>query len=228
MALPAVALSAAAVVAVGQAAVAQVSCVDAARAGARAAARGDSASRVQQVTREAAGGAGAVVDVATSSASVTVAVHRRVHLVLPHGPVVTVGARASAETEAGVGVAADRGSATVLATALVALAAALAVLLAGLTSAVVARHRAASAADLAALAAASTLSRSPDAACTAAERVAQRNGARISQCAVGETSVDVSVRVRPAGPAGRLGAAIGRARAGHGPRGTGGGSQGWR
>ncbi|MGN6613310.1 MAG: Rv3654c family TadE-like protein [Angustibacter sp.] len=229
VALPAVALSAAAVVAVAQAAVAQVSCVDAARAGARAAARGDSASRVQQLTHEAAGGAGAVVDVGASGTGVTVAVHRRVHLVLPHGPAITVRARASAEAEPGVGAAGDRGSATVLATALVALAAVLAVLLAGLASAVLARHRAASAADLAALAAASTLSRSPGDACATAARVAQRNGARVSGCAAFATSVDVSVRVRPAGLARHLGEAVGRARAGPGlPAPARARRQGWR
>jgi secretion/DNA translocation related TadE-like protein len=228
VALPAVVLSAAAVVAVGQAAVAQVSCVDAARAGARAAARGDSAARVQQVTREAAG-SGVVVDVGTSDAGVTVAVRRRVHLALPHGPAITVRARASAQTEPGVYAPRDRGSATVLATALVALAAVLSVLLAGLASAVVARHRAGSAADLAALAAASTLGRSPGAACATAERVAQRNGARVSGCAVSLTSVDVSVRVRPAGATGRLGEAIGRSRAGQGlPAPARARRQGWR
>lgn len=229
VALPAVVLSAAAVVAVGQAAVAQVSCVDAARAGARAAARGDSGPRVQQVTQQAAGSTGVAVDVGRSGAQVTVAVHRRVHLVLPDGPTITVRARASAESEPEVGGAAERGSATVLAAALVALAAVLAVLVAGLASAVVARHRAASAADLAALAAASALSGSLDGPCATAEVVAERNGARVSRCSVVATSVDVSVEVRPAGVAGHLGDAVGRARAGPGLPGPAGVQrQGWR
>ncbi|HEX3003803.1 MAG TPA: Rv3654c family TadE-like protein [Angustibacter sp.] len=229
VALPAVALTAAAVVAVAQAAVAQVDCVDAARAGARAAARGDSASRVQQVARRAAGGASTEVDVATAGGEVTVAVRRRVRLVLPQGPHVTVRARASAETETGRDGWAERGSATVLATALVALAASLAVLLAAWASVVVARHRAAGAADLAALAAASALVRSPTEACAAAQRSAARNGARVTGCQVGPTSVDVTVGVRPAGAAGRLGEAVSRARAGAGGAGTvPGRRQGWR
>ncbi|MGN6303106.1 MAG: Rv3654c family TadE-like protein [Angustibacter sp.] len=214
VALPAVALSAAAVVAVGQVALAQVDCVDAARAGARAAARGDTPARVQDVARQAAGGDGAVVDVGAAGGEVTVTVRRRVRLVLPHGPSVLVRARATTPEETGVGAEGERGSATVLVTALVALAAASAVLLAGVASAVVARHRAASAADLAALAAAAALDRSPATACGVAAQVARRNGARLLACVADATSVDVRVRSRPAGAVGRLGDAVGRARAG--------------
>ena len=81
--------------------------------------------------------------------------------------------------------------------------------------AVVARHRAASAADLAALAAAGgAVTGNPD-ACSAAADVARANGAELTGCSVGSGSV-VEVEVAIAVRLGRLGVhtAVGRARAG--------------
>lgn len=82
--------------------------------------------------------------------------------------------------------------------------------------AVVARHRAEAAADLAALAGAAYAVDGYAAACTAADRVAQFNGSHLSRCVVAGDVVEVVV-VRPV-PFGRLGSwpASGRARAGPG------------
>ncbi len=60
-----------------------------------------------------------------------------------------------------------------------------------------AQHRAASAADLAALAAASQLWRSPGTACAAASEVAAANHARLLSCEVDADSVAVSVGLVP-------------------------------
>jgi secretion/DNA translocation related TadE-like protein len=60
-----------------------------------------------------------------------------------------------------------------------------------------AQHRAASAADLAALAAASQLWSSPDTACAAASEVAAANHARLLSCEVAADSVVVSVGLVP-------------------------------
>ncbi|MEU8776265.1 Rv3654c family TadE-like protein [Streptomyces sp. NPDC048606] len=93
----------------------------------------------------------------------------------------------------------DRGSATVWATVAVTVLGAVfgGVLLLG--QAVVARHRAGAAADLAALAAALTWARGPEPACAAASRVAGAQGAVVVGCRVGGEVVEVSARVR-AGP----------------------------
>jgi secretion/DNA translocation related TadE-like protein len=81
----------------------------------------------------------------------------------------------------------DRGSATVLVVAAVALV--VVVLVGGLAlgSAVVATHRARAAADLAALAAAQAVQQgmAPTAACASAASVTSRNGARPAGCTVG-------------------------------------------
>ncbi|MFE0579062.1 Rv3654c family TadE-like protein [Streptomyces sp. NPDC058874] len=93
----------------------------------------------------------------------------------------------------------DRGSATVWA-ALVATA--LGAVFAGvllLGQAVLARHRAAAAADLAALAAAATWAHGPDTACTTALRVARAQGAELAWCHLGGEVADVAARVA-AGP----------------------------
>lgn len=216
VALPAVALAAAVVAGVAQVAVAQLGCVDAARVGARAAARGDDPERVVELARGAAGPSDrpASVEVqADPPSALVVRVRRRVHLVLRGGPSVLVAGEASAERE----VPGDTGGATVLVVAVVALAAALAVAITLVSGAVVAGHRAAAAADLAALAAASTLAISP---CAAAARVAAANGAHVESCrpdARGH-AVEVSVSVRPPGVLGRVGLASARARAGQGWR----------
>ncbi|MFJ4034913.1 Rv3654c family TadE-like protein [Streptomyces griseoluteus] len=86
----------------------------------------------------------------------------------------------------------DRGSATVWSLGVIALLCVVFGAVAGLGHAVVVRHRAAGAADLAALAAADHWAEGAEAACAAGRRVASAQGARLVRCAiVGETS-DVS------------------------------------
>lgn len=74
-------------------------------------------------------------------------------------------------------------------------------------SAVVARHRAQSAADLAALAAAARLPSGPAAACQGALEVSRAMGAELADCAVAQLDVVIAVVVMAGGPIG------GRARA---------------
>ncbi|MCZ2836239.1 Rv3654c family TadE-like protein [Modestobacter sp. VKM Ac-2985] len=116
----------------------------------------------------------------------------------------------------------ERGSATVWVVALAGLLALLgaATLLVG--AAVVARHRATSAADLAALAAAGRAVLGDPAACTVAQEIAAANSATLDSCqvdagAVVEVHLHVPVRL---GPLGVLDAPA-RARAGPAPPGTG-------
>ena len=109
---------------------------------------------------------------------------------------------------------ADRGSASVYV-----LAAAAVVLLAGeagatVGSAVVARHRAASAADLGALAAAARVVFGPGSACVTATRVVHANGARLDACRFDGPASLVTASAQPAGPALRWGRASVSARAG--------------
>lgn len=88
----------------------------------------------------------------------------------------------------------DRGSATVWAAlATTALCAVFAVILA-MGQAVVARHRAGSAADLAALAAAGHALRGAEAACARAAEVAGAQGAEVVRCAVAGGIADVTAR----------------------------------
>ncbi|MFG2293506.1 Rv3654c family TadE-like protein [Streptomyces sp. NPDC048603] len=106
----------------------------------------------------------------------------------------------------------DRGSATVWAALVTTVLGAVfgGVLLLG--QAVVARHRAAAAADLAALAAATAWAHGPPAACAAARRVAEAQDAGLAGCAVEGETAEVTaeaatgpftVRIRSrAGPAG--------------------------
>lgn len=104
--------------------------------------------------------------------------------------------RRTPSAERGVSSPADSGSATVWATfCAVSLCAVFAAVLA-LGQAISVRHRAAGAADLAALAAAqNALSGSP-AACAVAERVAAAQGARVVSCDVREGVADVTALVR--------------------------------
>ena len=103
MALPAIVLVMAVVVAVAEVAVAQVRCVDAARAAVRLAARGESTGSV--VSRGASiAPAGAVVTVAVSAASAgspggEAVVQVRATVGLPLGWRVEVGSRAVADAE---------------------------------------------------------------------------------------------------------------------------------
>jgi secretion/DNA translocation related TadE-like protein len=78
----------------------------------------------------------------------------------------------------------------------------------------VARHRAATAADLAALAAATHALEGPSAACRAAGAVAVAHRAQLSRCELLGSDATVEVRISPRGPLGRWGSARGVARAG--------------
>ncbi len=108
----------------------------------------------------------------------------------------------------------DRGSATVLGAAMVAVLVLCLAVVGALLSAVEASHRARAAADLAALAAAGALldpavDRAP---CAVAGDLAGRNGGQLRSCDVHGDTVTVSVTVAPAVSA--LGVATARARAG--------------
>lgn len=84
-----------------------------------------------------------------------------------------------------------------------------------LGSAAVARHRAQSAADLAALAAAGRLTEGRDAACSHAVALAQRMHATLVECSV--IGLDVVVAVDVTATLGRLGSGTARAIARAGP-----------
>jgi secretion/DNA translocation related TadE-like protein len=84
-----------------------------------------------------------------------------------------------------------------------------------LGSAVVARHRAQAAADLAALAAAGDLAGGVPAACAHAIAVAEAMNTKVAQCSV--TGLDVVVVVEMTAALGRLGAGTARAVARAGP-----------
>jgi len=111
--------------------------------------------------------------------------------------------------------AGERGSATVWVVALAGVLAAIGVAAVLVGAAVVGRHRATAAADLAALAAAEHAVRGDPGACAAAGEVAGANGAWLTACTVGggavvEVAVEVPVRLGPLG----VSRAGGRARAG--------------
>ncbi|MDP3711680.1 MAG: pilus assembly protein TadG-related protein [Mycobacteriales bacterium] len=112
----------------------------------------------------------------------------------------------------------DRGSGTVLVLCLAMVLTGTTVVLAGLGAAAVARHRAASAADLAALAAADRVLDGETAACAAARRAGDAVGARVRACRLDGDRVTVVVEVRPAGALAGLGSAAATARAGPGER----------
>ncbi len=108
----------------------------------------------------------------------------------------------------------DRGSATVWSIGAIAVLCVVFGVVLALGQAVVARHRAAGGADLAALAAADHWAEGTTAACVCAERVATAQGTRLVRCAVvGDTSdvtassgrgpftAEVRSRAGPAGPA---------------------------
>ncbi len=114
----------------------------------------------------------------------------------------------------------DRGFAGVVLLALSAVLALVAALAVALGSVAVARHQAASAADLGALAASDLSDQGPGPACAAAARVVRAAlGARavVARCALlggDQGLVEVVVSVRPAGALDQLGAATATARAG--------------
>ena len=112
-------------------------------------------------------------------------------------------------------VSGERGSATVWVVALAGVLAVIGVAAVLVGTAVVGRHRATTAADLAALAAAERAVRGDAGACAVAGEVAAANGAGLTACTVGdgavvEVAVAVPVRLGPLGVS-RAGA---RARAG--------------
>ncbi len=109
----------------------------------------------------------------------------------------------------------DRGSGTIYALVLVAVVAATAVGAAAVGGAVIARHRAMSAADLAALAAADMLVRGGD-PCAAAGHIAARQAVELISCSTTEMVVDVTVGVPVRGALGFGLVAQMRARAGPG------------
>lgn len=111
---------------------------------------------------------------------------------------------------------ADRGTATVWAAGAIAVLMTVTVLGLHLGAAMVARHQAESAADLAALAGAGALTgvAGEPQACALAHRVTDRMRSRLLSCSVHGWDVRVQVAVRPGGPMGGLGDATGRARAG--------------
>lgn len=108
----------------------------------------------------------------------------------------------------------ERGSATVLVVGLVAVIATLTVSVAAYLGAVITSHRARSAADLAAIAAATRLARGATVveSCRAAATTAVTNHSSLVECQAAGAAVVVRVEVRPAGRL--LGVATARARAG--------------
>jgi secretion/DNA translocation related TadE-like protein len=74
-------------------------------------------------------------------------------------------------------------------------------------SAVIARHRAQAAADLAALAAAARLPAGTDAACSQASAIADAMGVGVADCGVDELDIVVTIQAGPARAAARAGPA---------------------
>lgn len=108
----------------------------------------------------------------------------------------------------------DRGAGAVLVLGMAALLTLVAATAAALIAVAVARQRAASVADLAALAAAQHALEGPAAACGWAGRTSAADAGRLLGCRLDGDVAEVTVEVRPPGPLGRIGAATSRARAG--------------
>jgi secretion/DNA translocation related TadE-like protein len=109
----------------------------------------------------------------------------------------------------------ERGSATLLAAAMIAVLVAASLGGVAVGSAVIARNRAQSVADLSALAAAGRLALGEDAACASAAAIAQRMDASIASCVVED--LDVVVNVNVAAELGRWGVGTAHAVARAGP-----------
>lgn len=107
----------------------------------------------------------------------------------------------------------DRGSATVLVLASVAVLCVVAAAGVVLGQAAVTRHRAEAAADLGALAAADRVLEGPVAGCARAAAVVRAGGAALTRCDWEAAVVSIEVEVRPPGVLGGLGRARARARA---------------
>ena len=108
----------------------------------------------------------------------------------------------------------DRGVATVWAAGAIAVLVSMAVFGLHLGEAVVIRHQAESAADLAALAGAAQVLAGEQYACAQARRVTDRMRVRLVSCQTRGWDVLVNVTAQPGGWLGGLGAAAGEARAG--------------
>ena len=108
---------------------------------------------------------------------------------------------------------AEAGFATILVLGLAGALLAFGALLACLGAVAVARHRAAAAADLAALAAAGHLLEGAARACSVAAAVARGQAATLLSCVSDGTTVTIVAEVRPPGSLGQLGAARSTARA---------------
>lgn len=105
----------------------------------------------------------------------------------------------------------DTGAATVLAAVLIAVLTTIVVAGIWLASAVIARHRAQAAADLAALVGAARMPAGEARACSEAEALARLMGAAMRQCAVSRLDVTVVVSVAAGGPMGTEATASARA-----------------
>ncbi|HEX6353387.1 Rv3654c family TadE-like protein [Actinophytocola sp.] len=108
----------------------------------------------------------------------------------------------------------DRGSATVMAAGGIAAVMIVMFWLLSFTAAVVTRHRAESAADLAALAAAATAVAGEGAACAEARWVAEQMDVMVRSCRLSDWDALVEVVTAPSGALGSFGEATARARAG--------------
>lgn len=108
----------------------------------------------------------------------------------------------------------EAGAGSVLVLSVTALLLLVAMTAAAVAAVAVARQRAAAVADLAALAAAQHALDGQPAACSWAARTAAADGGRLRSCLLDGDVADVVAEVRPAGPLGRLGVAVSRARAG--------------
>jgi secretion/DNA translocation related TadE-like protein len=108
----------------------------------------------------------------------------------------------------------DRGVATVWVTGAIAVLISMAVFGMHLGQAMVARHQAESAADLAALAGAAEVVAGEQYACAQARRVTDRMRAQLASCHMSGLDVLVEVAAQPRGWLGGLGVASDRARAG--------------
>jgi secretion/DNA translocation related TadE-like protein len=106
----------------------------------------------------------------------------------------------------------ERGSATVVGVAAVLAVLAVFAVAFQLGAAVITRHRAEAAADLAALAGAADAVTGD--ACATAARVAQRMAVRLTSCELDGWEVRILVEATPPGPLGQLGTARATARAG--------------
>lgn len=110
----------------------------------------------------------------------------------------------------------DDGAATVLLLGLLGVLLTVGATLVAVGLALVARHRADAAADLAALATAARALDGPAAACATGGQVAERNGARVVACRLDGDVAVVTVEVTPGGRVALLGPARTTARAGPG------------